>query len=134
MNSPRGAGRIRHDEGMNEREYLRAVEEFALYLAALQESLDPDSYDLLLRILKGTNEALVQRRRDTEIPLSERDQDLFTPEFGQRLHHLLELLGPFGMRTFLDADSFAAGRAAPAEREQIRREVEAIADASGMNP
>lgn len=105
---------------MNEDPFLERAEQFVLYLAELQSTLDPESYDLLLRILKGTNEALVHRGVELDIPLSPRERQLFTPEFGHRLTKLLDHLTPQ-----------CAGP--DAESEYLRREVEAIARASGMS-
>ncbi|WP_149829286.1 hypothetical protein [Streptomyces tailanensis] len=104
---------------MNKDPYLASAEQFVLYLAELQSTLDPESYELLLRILKGTNEALVHRGVELDIPLSPRERELFTPEFGDRLRKLLDHLNP-------NCDC------PDAESEYLRQEVEAIARASGM--
>lgn len=135
---------------MEERSLLESVKHFALYLSELQSSLDPQSYDLLLRILKGANEALVNRTADINVSLSERDKKLFTPEFGEALSRLLGMLGPLGMHTVVDIDDAfntesvrdgstndvqpPAGLIHLARQEQDRREVEDIARASGMEP
>ncbi|WP_328503297.1 hypothetical protein OG828_33825 [Streptomyces sp. NBC_00457] len=120
---------------MNEHGFLESTKQFALYLSELQNSLDSESYDLLLRILKGTNDALIHRNTDIDIALSPREQELFTPEFGKQLHQLLTLLGPLGAQTFVD---FGAAGPDPdqsaTDRERLRREVEAIAKASGLEP
>ncbi|MEV1083792.1 hypothetical protein AB0I98_37225 [Streptomyces sp. NPDC050211] len=121
---------------MNEHGFLESTKQFALYLSELQNSLDPESYDLLLRILKGTNDALVHRNTDIDIALSPREQELFTPEFGKQLQQLLTLLGPLGTQTFVDVEPFPGkdSEQSDSEREQLRREVEAIAKASGLEP
>jgi hypothetical protein len=121
---------------MNEHGFLDGAEQFVLYLSELQSSLDPESYELLLRILKGTNDALVHRNADIDIDLSPREQELFTPEFGERLHRLLDLLAPLGAHTSVDFDTLTGTDPvrSEAEREHVRREVEAIAKASGLEP
>ncbi|MEV0735442.1 hypothetical protein AB0I51_05630 [Streptomyces sp. NPDC050549] len=121
---------------MNEHGFPESTEQFALCLSELQSSLDPESYELLLRILKGTNDALVHRNADVDIDLSPREQELFTPEFGQQLHQLLNLLGPFGAHTFVDFGTLTDTESArsEAEREHLRSEVEGIAKASGLEP
>ncbi|KPI02184.1 hypothetical protein OK074_5368 [Actinobacteria bacterium OK074] len=139
---------------MSDHGFLESTKQFALCLAELQSSLDAESYELLLRILKGTNEAFVRRNTDIDINLSPREQELFTPEFGERLSQLLSLLGPLGAHTSVDlgsltgAGAHAGGGAAESEngngseavrdhereRDRVRREVEAIARASGLKP
>ncbi|MCX5560412.1 hypothetical protein [Streptomyces sp. NBC_00038] len=133
---------------MNERGYLESVEQFALYLSELQSSLDPESYALLLHILKVTNEAVVHRNADFEILMSDREQELFTAEFGEALSRLLGLLGPMGIRTLVDLGAHAGttrgvssadgrpttGPDALTRLENDRREIEGIARASGMEP
>ncbi|MGP4011119.1 hypothetical protein [Streptomyces sp. 4N124] len=52
------------------------------------------------------------------------------------LHQLLTLLGPLGAHTFVDVET-PTGKdpdQSTTEREQLRREVEAIAKASGLEP
>ncbi|WP_210589377.1 hypothetical protein [Streptomyces sp. GESEQ-35] len=121
---------------MNEHGFLESTKQFALYLSELQNTLDSESYDLLLRILKGTNDALVHRNTDIDIALSPREQELFTPEFGRQLQQLLTLLGPLGAHTFVDFDTptDTEPTQGDTEREQLRREVEAIARVSGLEP
>lgn len=127
---------IRHDTCMNEDVFLESTKQFALYLSELQSGLDPESYELLLRILKGTNDALVHRNVDIDIELSPREQELFTPEFGRRLNQLLDLLGPLGAHTLVDFSTLTGTEPvqSDAEREHLRREVEGIARASGLEP
>ncbi|WP_416970938.1 hypothetical protein [Streptomyces sp. 4F14] len=119
---------------MNDDAFLETTRRFARRLAELRGSLDPEAYALLLRILKGTNEALVHRDTSVDIDLSDREQELFTPEFGERLRELLDLLGPLGAMTSVDLDALTGpeAEAREAERERLRREVEAIARASGL--
>lgn len=135
---------------MNERGFPESVKQFATYLYELQNSLDPESYALLLRILQGTNDAIVNR--GTNVFFSPRDKELFTPEFAESLRKLLGLLGPLGMQTVFDLDfdtdpgmettriDSPADAQPPqksthlADQEELRREVEAIARASGLEP
>ncbi len=123
---------------MNERRLLESAKEFALCLSELQGSLDSESYELLLRILKGTNEALVNRTANIDIPFSKRDRELFTPEFGESLSRLLRKLGPLGMRTVVDVNRSRRGEptgfAHLARQQQDMLDVEAIARASGLEP
>ncbi|MGW7008954.1 hypothetical protein ACWGCW_40890 [Streptomyces sp. NPDC054933] len=129
---------------MSDQDFLARTERFARHLAELGLRLDKDSFALLLRILGGVNEALVQRSRSVDIPFGPGDKELFTSELGRELETLMELLGPHGMRMVVDVDD-SAGRAAAgdfdgpprgllalAERQRDRREVEAIVRASGM--
>ncbi|MDX2935937.1 hypothetical protein [Streptomyces ipomoeae] len=117
---------------MNEDAFLESAEQFVLYLAELQGSLDPESYALLLRILKGTNDALSHRNVDIDIQLSPREQELFTPEFGQKLRRLLDHLNPYAPGTLTEYDPVTNRDESEAEREYLRREVEGIARASGL--
>ncbi|MFC5144575.1 hypothetical protein [Streptomyces aureoversilis] len=122
---------------MNDRNFLERTKQFALYLAELQTSLDPESYALLLRILKGFNEAIVHRERGVDIPFSPREKELFTPEFGRVLTRLAGFLGPHGMQVVVGthgtpSDAGPPGGADSGERD--RHEVDAIARASGMRP
>ncbi|MDT0546411.1 MULTISPECIES: hypothetical protein [Streptomyces] len=110
---------------MDEEHFLERAKQFAYRLAELRNRLDPDSYDLLLRILRGINDAILHRTDGIEVPFSPRDQDRFTPAFGQELAELTSLLGPHGLRLVVDFG---------AERERDRLEVEAIARVSGMDP
>lgn len=135
---------------MNERRLLESAKEFALCLSELQGNLDPESYDLLLRILKGTNEALVNREAYIDIPFSEKDRELFTPAFGESLSRLLEKLGPLGMSTVVGIDTLTSGKpvgagstgeglppagfAHLARQQQDMLDVEATARASGLEP
>ncbi|MGK5732967.1 hypothetical protein [Streptomyces sp. URMC 124] len=125
---------------MNDRNFLERTKQFALYLAELQTSLDPESYALLLRVLKGFNEAILHRERGVDIPFSPREKELFTPEFGRVLTRLAGFLGPHGMHVVVGTDGAPGAPAAsgppggtgPGEHD--RREVDAIARASGMRP
>ncbi|MEH6376393.1 hypothetical protein V7793_19010 [Streptomyces sp. KLMMK] len=122
---------------MNDRNFLERTKQFALYLAELQTSLDPESYALLLRILKGFNEAIVHRERGVDIPFSPREKELFTPEFGRALARLAGFLGPHGMHVVVGTHGTPAGSGPPGGAEpgdHDRREVDAIARASGMRP
>jgi hypothetical protein len=114
---------------MDEEHFLERAKQFAQRLAELQNRLDPDSYDLLLRILRGINDAIVHHRDSdgdgVDVPFSPRDQDRFTPALGRELTELTSLLGPHGLRLVVD---FGAAQ------ERDRLEVEAIARASGMDP
>ncbi|MGY0056048.1 hypothetical protein ACWY4P_05720 [Streptomyces sp. LZ34] len=112
---------------MDEEHFLERAKQFAHRLAELQNRLDPDSYDLLLRILRGINDAIVHRGDGDgiDVAFSPRDQDRFTPALGQELAELTSLLGPHGLRLVVDFG---------AEQERDRREVEAIARVSGMAP
>ncbi|MES4904031.1 MULTISPECIES: hypothetical protein [unclassified Streptomyces] len=117
---------------MDEEHFLERAKQFAHRLAELQSRLDPDSYDLLLRILRGINDAIVHRRDgdsggvdSVDVAFSPRDQDRFTPALGQELTELTSLLGPNGLRLVVHLG---------AEQERDRREVEAIARVSGMDP
>ncbi|MDX3230482.1 hypothetical protein [Streptomyces sp. ME19-01-6] len=114
---------------MDEEHFLERAKQFAYRLAELQNRLDPDSYDLLLRILRGINDAIVHRRHgDSDginVAFSPRDQDRFTPALGRELAELTSLLGPHGLRLEVDFG---------AEQERDRLEVEAIARVSGMDP
>ncbi|CAM5317697.1 hypothetical protein [Streptomyces abikoensis] len=114
---------------MNDRNFLERTKQFALYLAELQTALDPESYALLLRILKGFNEAIVHRENGIDIPFSPREKELFTPEFGRILTRLAGLLGPHGMHVVVGTHGTP-----PPTAEHDRSEVDAIARASGMNP
>ncbi|NUS89317.1 MAG: hypothetical protein HOY75_43115 [Streptomyces sp.] len=117
---------------MDEEHFLERAKQFAHRLAELQNRLDPDSYDLLLRILRGINDAIVHRRDggsdrggSVDVAFSPRDQDRFTPALGRELEELTSLLGPHGLRLVVDFG---------AEQERDRMEVEAIARVSGMDP
>lgn len=112
---------------MDEEHLLERAKQFAHRLAELRNRLDPDSYDLLLRILRGINDAIVHRTDgdSVNVEFSPQDQDRFTPAFGQELAELTSLLGPHGLRLVVDFG---------AERERDRLEVEAIARVSGMDP
>ncbi|MGW3568166.1 hypothetical protein ACWDSL_30675 [Streptomyces sp. NPDC000941] len=118
---------------MDEEHFLERAKQFAHRLAELQNRLDPDSYDLLLRILRGINDAIVHRRDggsdsgggSVDVEFSPRDQDRFTPALGRELEELTSLLGPHGLRLVVDFG---------AEQERDRMEVEAIARVSGMDP
>ncbi|MER7790541.1 hypothetical protein [Streptomyces sp. NPDC097640] len=114
---------------MDEEHFLERAKQFAYRLAELQNRLDPDSYDLLLRILRGINDAIMHRSDgvsdSVDVEFSPQDQDRFTPAFGEELAELTSLLGPHGLRLVVDFG---------AERERDRLEVEAIARVSGMDP
>ncbi|MDW6058410.1 hypothetical protein SAZ11_10375 [Streptomyces sp. FXJ1.4098] len=116
---------------MDEEHFLERAKQFAHRLAELQYRLDPDSYDLLLRILRGINDAIVHRRDggsdsgSVDVAFSPRDQDRFTPALSRELEELTSLLGPHGLRLVVDFG---------AEQERDRMEVEAIARVSGMDP
>ncbi|MCF3107006.1 hypothetical protein IPZ58_36445 [Streptomyces roseoverticillatus] len=114
---------------MNDRNFLERTKQFALYLAELQTVLDPESYALLLRILKGFNEAIVHRENGVDIPFSPREKELLTPEFGRVLTRLAGYLGPHGMQVVVGTHG-----SPPPAPEHDRSEVDAIARASGMSP
>ncbi|MFF7651254.1 hypothetical protein ACFZCY_15590 [Streptomyces sp. NPDC007983] len=114
---------------MDEEQFLERAKQFALHLAELQSRLDPASYDLLLRILHGVNEAIVGRSSGgatgIDVPFTALDRDLFTPALGRELAELTSLLGPHGLQLVVEFGD---------QQERDRREVEAIARASGMDP
>ncbi|WP_055551761.1 hypothetical protein [Streptomyces sp. NBRC 110028] len=114
---------------MDEEQFLERAQQFALHLAELQSRLDPASYDLLLRILHGVNEAIVGRSSGgatgIDVPVTALDRDLFTPALGRELAELTSLLGPHGLQLIVEFGD---------QQERDRREVEAIARASGMDP
>ncbi|GAA0452795.1 hypothetical protein ACFQ2B_30835 [Streptomyces stramineus] len=117
---------------MNDQNFLERTKQFARCMAELHTTLDPESYALLLRILKGLNEAIVHRGSGVDLPFSPREKELFTPEFGQVLTKLAGFLGPHGMRLVV-----GTGPDADAERdrsERDRSEVDGIARASGLRP
>ncbi|MCD9141369.1 hypothetical protein [Streptomyces albireticuli] len=120
---------------MNDQNFLERTRQLALCMAELHTSLDPESYALLLRILQGLNEAIVHRDTGVDLPFSPREKELFTPEFGRVLKKLAGYLGPHGMRVVVGGeigDGSGDGGAGACERD--RREVDAIARASGMRP
>lgn len=113
---------------MDEEHFLERAKQFALHLAELQSRLDPASYDLLLRILHGINDAIVGRSSGStgiDVPFTAVDRDLFTPALGRELAKLTSLLGPHGLQLVVEFGN---------QREHDRREVEAIARVSGMAP
>lgn len=122
---------------MNDQNFLERTRRLALCMAELHTSLDPESYALLLRILQGLNEAIVHRDTGVDLPFSAREKELFTPEFGRVLEKLAGFLGPHGMRVVVGAGiggTPAQGPCDGGERDHDRREVDAIARASGMRP
>lgn len=114
---------------MNERSLPESTCQFTLYLAACEREMTPESYELLLRILKSTNDALVHRNRWFDVPVSPRDKELLTPEFNRHLTALMRLLGPREMRVDVD---LAPKPDTDLSTERVRREIEGIARASGM--
>ncbi|MFI0776685.1 hypothetical protein [Streptomyces sp. NPDC021212] len=114
---------------MDEEQFVERARQFALHLAELQSRLDPASYDLLLRILHGINDAIVGRSAGgptgIDVPFTALDRDLFTPALGRELAELTSLLGPHGLQLVVEFGS---------RQERDRREVEAIARVSGMDP
>ncbi|NUP18993.1 MAG: hypothetical protein HOZ81_23460 [Streptomyces sp.] len=117
---------------MDERTLAESTKQLALCLSDLQSRLDSDSYALLLRILKATNEAIVTHSPGIDVPFSERDRELLTPEFADGLQRLLSCLGPLGMNLFMDIE--LPQQLSPGQREHDRREIDGIARASGMEP
>jgi hypothetical protein len=114
---------------MNEQDFLERGKEFAHYLAVLQDRLEPDSYALLLRMLRGLNDALAQGPGGVAIQFSPDERRLLTPELGQEFAKLAMMLGSYGVHVVVDV-----GEAAEEQRERDRREVEEIARVSGMTP
>jgi hypothetical protein len=124
---------------MNEQDFLERGKEFAHYLAALQDRLEPDSYALLLRMLRGLNDAIAQGPGGVAIRFSPDERRLLTPELGREFATLAMMLGSYGVQVTVDFDEAAQAAAADAaaaaeQRERDRREVEEIARASGMAP
>ncbi|MFF4038692.1 hypothetical protein [Streptomyces sp. NPDC001816] len=117
---------------MDERTLAESTRQFALCLSELQSRLDPDSYALLLRILKATNDAIVTHSDGIDVLFSEHDQELLAPEFTDSLRRLLSCLGPLGMNLITDID--LPQQPSPSQREQDRREIDGIARVSGMGP
>lgn len=60
------------------------------HLADLAERLDPDSFQLFLKVLSGVNEAFARRDRRVEIKLSPQDMELYTPQLQRELTALME--------------------------------------------
>lgn len=105
---------------------------FFHYLAELRATLDPESFALVLRILEATDQALEDRRANVDVPLSPREQELFTPEFGENLRALMDLLVPAATDVAQWDEPVPDDLEDVDERERLRREVEAIARASGL--
>lgn len=77
------------------------------------------------------------REQRTEHPhIAAGDPPRCLPESGKQLERLLALLGPLGAHTSLDFGTLTGTEPvrSEAEREDLRREVEAIAKASGLEP
>jgi hypothetical protein len=119
---------------MNEQDFLERGKEFAHYLAVLQDRLEPDSYALLLRMLRGLNDALVQGPGGVAIQFSPDERKLLTPELGQEFAKLAMMLGSCGVHVVVDLDEAGAEADVAEQRERDRREVEEIARVSGMAP
>ncbi|MFF4506590.1 hypothetical protein [Streptomyces sp. NPDC001401] len=114
---------------MTEHSLPESTCQFTLYLARCEREMTPESYELLLRILKSTNDALGHHNRWFDLPVSPRDKELFTPEFNRHLTALMRLLGPREMR--MDVD-LTPKPDTDLTTEQVRREIEGIARANGM--
>jgi hypothetical protein len=120
---------------MNDQNFLERTKRFALYMAELHTSLDPESYALLLRVLQGLNEAIVHRESGVDLPFSARERELFTPEFGRVLTKLAGYLGPYGVHVVVGTDDGPGDRGDHhKDTERDRQEVDAIARVSGMLP
>lgn len=127
---------------MEEQEFLDAARRFAARLAELSHRLDAETYDVLLKILRGINAAFAQRGSGVDIGFTKRERELFTPEVAQEVAQLMELLSTTqgGVRVDLESAPEGLPREAQAGaferalREHDRREVEGIARVSGLGP
>ncbi|GGO81334.1 hypothetical protein [Wenjunlia tyrosinilytica] len=117
---------------MTDADFLERTKRFAFHLAELQERLTPESYALLLRVLRGINDALTRQPGGISIEFAPGEKELFTAELAQELTRLVEFLGPGGLRVVIDMDGAEGPCADVAEHD--RHEVERIARASGLEP
>jgi hypothetical protein len=126
---------------MEEQEFLDAARRFAVRLSELSRRFDAETYEVLLKILRGVNTAFAERGTGVDIGFTERERELFTPEVAHEVARLMELLVTPGGGVRIDTGSpLGLSRQVPAEaverswREHDRREVEGIARVSGLNP
>ncbi|UGY94215.1 hypothetical protein [Streptomyces gobiensis] len=118
---------------MEEQEFLDAARRFAVRLAELSQRFDAETYEVLLKILRGVNAAFAQRGTGVDVGFTDRERELFTPEVAWEVARLMELLSTPGSGVRVDlGPSLNTGQ--PDWREHDRREVEGIARASGLEP
>lgn len=124
---------------MDEEERCAQAERFRLHLRELRGRLDPASYRLLLKILRGVNDALAGGAGDAEIDMPAAEQELFTEELQAELRTALGMLDFAEDSVVIDLGEAAGtgnteGRLGELQRAADRREVECIARVSGMRP
>ncbi|WP_431044357.1 hypothetical protein ACQUSR_22245 [Streptomyces sp. P1-3] len=144
-------------DGYEEHGRSERAERLRQYLTELRDRIDPDSLDLLLRLLREVSTSPAVRGGTYELGMGPEEKALFTPALQAELLVLFGLLTAQDERVVVDLGDAPHAKgmkmlvpqeqaddpeflerhrqrvAAEAERrERDRREVEAIARASGM--
>ncbi|WKX70432.1 hypothetical protein [Streptomyces sp. XD-27] len=144
-------------DGYEEHGRSERTERLTQYLTELRERIDPESLDLLLRLLREVSTSPAVRGGTYELGMGPEEKALFTPALQAELLVLFGLLTAQDERVVVDLGDAPHAKgmkmlvpqeqaedpeflerhrqrvAAEAERrERDRREVEAIARASGM--
>ncbi|KAF4406349.1 MULTISPECIES: hypothetical protein [Streptomyces] len=78
--------------GMDEEERRPRTVRLRAHLEDLRDRLDPASYHLLTKILRGVEAALAAGGGDVEIDLPEAERELFTPQLQRELRTVMGLL------------------------------------------